>query len=150
MNTEKRKNLETLASYLEKFEPNGITLDMAHFSEQSSTWNQGEKETNCGSLVCAIGFGPYAGITKNTSETWLQYSRRVFWDDDDVATWEWMFGGSWEEFDNTPDGAVARIRYVLANNGAPEDFEGEDDIDEGTLTYEDYTDIIRPYHPKQA
>jgi len=81
----------------------------------------------CGTVACAVGCGPAAGIpvVESDGDCWEMYSSRVF-----VqrvvgvnpphrflaeCTWAFLFSGSWARFDNTPTGAAERIQFVLEN-----------------------------------
>lgn len=81
----------------------------------------------CGTVGCAIGHGPLAGIlvSKTDDNDWLEYSNRVFMSGpeyDDV--WQWCFGGAWCDIDNSPQGAGKRILYYL-EHGLPNDWEDQ-------------------------
>lgn len=66
----------------------------------------------CGSVGCAIGHGPYAGIEK-TERDWLEYSERVFGIDRRAVEWDYVFDDKWSAYDNTPQGAARRLQEVL-------------------------------------
>ena len=68
---------------------------------------------DCGTIGCAVGHGPYAGIVKEVGETWVEYSERVFDLPAYGATWVWCFGALWHMYDNTARGAGLRIDYML-------------------------------------
>src|SRR6185436_14807510 len=76
---------------------------------------------DCGTCGCAVGHGPYAGITKESGESWLDYCLRVFGVDGGEGwfetlpspEWDWLFNAYWAEIDNTPEGAGLRIRWLL-------------------------------------
>lgn len=119
LTAEQRDNLAKLADYLESL-PNNYAgfhmdrfmryIDDAGYSNQPYTATLGP----CGSVGCAVGHGPAAGIDPVPNEDWLSYAYRVFGAD----TFDWCFAGSWAFTDNTISGAVARIRHLL-KYGAP-------------------------------
>lgn len=84
----------------------------------------------CGTVCCALGSGPAAGLPALCSEGWGSYGRRVFGFDSldpethEVRIWEWMFASSWIHTDNTPAGAAARIEWWL-DRGLPPDSVGQ-------------------------
>ena len=108
-------NLKTLADYLingkfpAKFDMDRYCQPGFHFKEI------------CGSVGCAVGFGPFSGISKKTYESWGEYSERVFEMPIFDNEWEWCFGSNWSSIDNTPRGAGLRILYLL-DNGLPENW----------------------------
>lgn len=115
MNT---KNLETVAAYLESGDLKAA-FNMQDFAGDSTD----SYGSSCGSVGCAIGHGPYAGIPKLPDEDWCSYSDRVFGLAADLRAWDWCFSGAWVNIDNTPRGAAKRIRYLLANGRPPEWFD---------------------------
>jgi hypothetical protein len=72
------------------------------------------ERTRCGTVGCAIGHGPYAGIKKRRNETWTRYAERVF-----TNGWfyqplyQFLFEGDWWQVDDTREGVVKRIHYAL-------------------------------------
>ena len=113
MTAEQRANLEKLAGYLESGELSA-KFDMGRFSEDCDS-----HVTECGSVGCAVGHGPYAGIPKYAAENWAGYAYRVFGANLSGA-FLWCFEGGWYYIDNTPQGAAKRIRYML-KHGIPKD-----------------------------
>jgi hypothetical protein len=123
---EHRVNLEKLANYLDS-----LPEDYEHFDMRTFLTHQGECDIdpdvalmagedyldNCGTVACAVGHGPAAGIPMNESEApggWEMYARRVFGTPFFSGKFDYLFGPSWESIDNTPRGAAARIRLVLS------------------------------------
>ena len=100
-----RENLEKLAAYLESGDLKAA-FDMNLYAETASN------ATLCGSLGCAIGHGPYAGIEKRSDENWLVYSNRVF-DLLNRKDWNFLFSTGWTLTDNSPEGVARRIRWLL-------------------------------------
>ena len=71
---------------------------------------------------CAIGYGPDSGIPKLHDENWGEYYIRAF----GVArgySWDWCFSGEWRYRDNTPQGAAARILYLVEHGVPPADWD---------------------------
>lgn len=122
MNTE---NLLKLATYLLSGELKA-EFDMISFTDSVLPIEQANFKTECGTVGCAAGHGPYAGIPKHSTETWMEYIYRVF----DIANgaynynsrWVWLFSGTWRYTDNTPQGAAKRILYLI-RHGLPDDWE---------------------------
>ena len=110
-----RQNLEILANYLESGKLRAA-FNMQTYSDAAHSL----LTPDCGSVGCAVGHGPYAGISKDPEETWAEYTERAF--DLDMNEFRWCFSGLWAQYDNTPEGAAARIRYLLKNGAPPDDF----------------------------
>jgi len=110
-------NLRKLAAYLLSGELKA-KFDMTWFTEYDGVvevW-----ATECGTIGCAAGHGPYASINKLPDETWPKYVTRQFGLNGDY--WTWAFGSEWRFTDNTASGAAKRIIYML-DNGLPGDWE---------------------------
>lgn len=109
-----RGNLRRLAAFLSRLPAE--TFDMEVFCDISRVTAQ----KHCGTVGCAVGYGPNAGIACLTGESWVQYGDRVFvsFKSDD---WDWMFNGQWSGIDNTPVGAAKRILFYT-RRGIPFDW----------------------------
>lgn len=116
-----RDNLLKLATYLlsgnlkADFDMSVYTCG-DHF--QSST--PLSMRTTCGTVGCAVGHGPYAGIPKKSAEDWQTYGYRAFGVLPLSPEFNWMFSADWANTDNTPEGAARRILYTL-RKGVPDD-----------------------------
>lgn len=95
--------------------------DYEEFSMDEYSTNpgyRGRKPVKCGTAACAMGHGPYAvgaprrRLGAGTLEAWDVYSERVFGDLTSPA-FGFFFAGMWADFDNTPEGAAARILFAL-------------------------------------
>ncbi len=132
-------NLTKLAAYLEKLPADYEHFDMETYINYSSSLeegtindymrNNGGLYAKCGSAGCALGHGPEAGILAieddfnvngDTVEIdWEAYTGHfVHIGHQDLD--QFLFGGAWENFDNTHYGAAARIRFILDGNPIPE------------------------------
>lgn len=126
-----KDNLLTLANYLDALPVDYAKFDMGAFFRLGSWCGlriPPVEERPCYTAACAVGHGPFAGMPTIGDEAWDTYAERVFGvnastDEDDDLGFEWMFGSSWTDFDDTPRGAAARIRYFLHHGVAPEDFQ---------------------------
>lgn len=106
-----RENLKKLADYLLSGELKA-KFNMTFFAALGYTLSD-----TCGTVGCAVGHGPYAGIPKLPDEIWPDYAIRVFGiGQEDFA---WCFSGSWDGVDNSPIGAAKRILWLL-EKGRPE------------------------------
>jgi hypothetical protein len=110
---EQRANLDKLATYLESG-----NMGAYHSSAVSPT------AADCGSVGCAVGHGPYAGILKQIGMGWNSYCLLSFGADpgpngDESKLWSYLFSGCDNREDQTAAGAAARIRTVL-ESGVPE------------------------------
>lgn len=152
------ENLTKLAVYLEGLPSDYDHFGMASFVEsnhgfeklQNYALNNGGVHT-CGTAACAAGHGPAAGIlvpkkyVTAYSVNWVLYSREKF--DLDSAEWEWLFDGGWTDYDDTHQGAAARIRYLLEHKKPPRDQHGNGFaiIDVGGFGEPDHLELYRPY-----
>jgi len=112
------RNLQRLAEYLESGLKPGTEFDMEHFYGSDS----GEWYGNCGSVGCAVGHGPYAGIPKSGDETWVTYAYRVFGIHLDSGEWTWLFSDLWADITEFSDhlSTAKRIHAFLdAGNKVP-------------------------------
>ncbi len=132
------KNLGVLADLLETIPE--VQFGMAsYFDGEEPEGTKPFTQLNyCGTTACAVGHGPLAGFPKSPSMGWLEYSYKYFvfegapedFDGDQPTlqsygqadNWEWCFASGWSEIDNTPAGAVKRIRYFI-KHGLPEYWE---------------------------
>lgn len=137
----RRVNLDKLATYLEKLPLRYKHFDMTDYIGAPDTpniifidyaqHNGGLEKQPCGTVACAIGHGPAAGVYMSKalatdrsgwdmSPDWSTYSLRKF--APLGPEWDWMFDNNWSPVDNSHRGAAARIRFLLAGNSVPEDF----------------------------
>lgn len=136
MNARQRSNLLKLAAYLESLPKNYSHFDMGWFADHEgdcelpmdaevyAAKNPSEFLNNCGTVACAVGHGPAAGIKVADEEficrgqgvNWHGYSRRAFGvgATSRFDAFSFLFGAQWDLIDNHHYGAAARIRYYLA------------------------------------
>jgi hypothetical protein len=121
----RRGNLLKLAEYLEHLPPER-EFDMSTFADRYDlipfTLSVAHR-LECGTIGCAVGHGPCAGIDPEPGEEWTCYSDRVFVEHGSDE-WDWLFDMEWADVDNTPQGAAARIRYLL-EHGLPYDWQAQ-------------------------
>lgn len=115
MTQEQKDNLLKLATYLLSGNLKA-EFDMRHYSQWHDALIAVEK-TDCGTIGCSAGHGPYAGIPKESGESWYHYISRVF--GIGVFSWQYdfVFSSQWGSIDNTPQGAGKRILYMLRKGG---------------------------------
>jgi hypothetical protein len=148
-----RENLLILAEYLESLSPRYKHFDMSSFAYGShgdgdddvvdAALNPKAFFSSCDTAACAVGHAPAAGFEMKPSELksmdWVKYSHRVFGlkGPKYEEAWNFLFGGAWDQVDNHPYGAAARIRFFLDH---PEKVMDEDwDYDhEGKAMYRKY------------
>lgn len=153
-----QENLDKLATYLEQ-----LPVDYKHFDmegyydkdhqltrEQALDYalnNGGVDKFDCGTVACAVGHGPAAGILLTLNETtifgapdWDRYSKRFA----DGGDFEWLFSSYWADMDNTHRGAAARIRYLLAGNEIPDyrDFPEPEDVEDVAALLTTYAEYL--------
>lgn len=117
--TMNKVNLLKLADYLEG-ELKAV-FNMEYYADMSGSMS-GENRHNCGSVGCAVGHAPYAGITKLPNEPWETYALRVF--DVTPHEFDFLFHGRWgsRTIMNDPNITACRIRYFVVN-GVPIDWD---------------------------
>lgn len=140
-----RRNLGKLATYLE-----GLPRRYRHFEMLDFTGlpdsdpeilryvRENGGVANCGTVACAVGHGPAAGILFKPEEIsqklwdrhlffadWNTYTERFVPNGQcgDVEFFDWAFGCEWSGCDNHHWGAAARIRYLLKHGKPPSEFE---------------------------
>lgn len=119
-----RDNLMKLADGLDALPDNYEHFGMAYYF--SSRGNSRDPSTrasvaSCGAVACALGHAPsILGIRGRKGEDWLEYNARVL-GLDSYPAWVWCFSSDWYCTDNTPQGAAARIRWLL-EHGLPKDW----------------------------
>jgi hypothetical protein len=171
MNAEQRANLLKLANYLDTLEP-----DYKHFDMSTYACHTGDHEINleygmlecpvqtvndCGTVACAVGHGPAAGLRLIPNEiidgddgerviNWSEYQSRAFGVNWYEPLWDFLFSGLWSCADPHHYGAAARIRYYL-ENGLPPTFGDKhrpyysmDDI-----YFENIVSLYAPYRKRQ-
>lgn len=117
-----RSNMERLAAYLEQQDGLKAEFDMSDYwvsdeEQNDSVCQGGDYRTDCGTIGCAVGHGPYAGVVKRECESWGSYHRRCF-PPLTSAVGCFCFAASWHAVDNTALGAAKRIRTIL-DRGLP-------------------------------
>lgn len=117
--TEKQKaNLLKLAEYLSQPEIKADFTMKKYTIGDTKNCTESER-TRCGTVGCAIGHGPYAGIPKKRCESWNEYAERVFTNGVyHKPLHQFLFEGDWHAVDNSREGVVKRIHYAL-KHGVP-------------------------------
>lgn len=109
------ENLRKLSDYLLQLPDGYEHFDMSHYYTTNGDaaflkYYVGFDE--CGSVACAIGHGPAAGVPIfDTDSSWPAYAIRSFGFNE--LTGSFIFGYDWHSIDNTPRGAANRIQYTL-------------------------------------
>ena len=111
-----KDNLQILATYLKG--PLEASFHMDRFDDGRGPMFG---RSDCGTVGCAVGHGPYAGLPKEF-EQWDEYCERVFGLVYFDQTHMWCFSGEWWTVDNTAIGASLRIDYML-KHGVPDEFD---------------------------
>jgi hypothetical protein len=123
---EQVSNYVLLADYLTTLPADYKDFDMESYMQvPGEPWTAGSAKTiaaaGCGTVACAIGHGPTAGIPAMPFEDWGFYTPRVFGGVLSLMTTSeardrlvtWCFDSVWTYMDNTHWGAAARIRTAL-------------------------------------
>lgn len=110
LSVEQFANCKKLATYLLELPDDYDQFDMWWYTQNGEP----PQNTDCGTVACAAGHGPAAGIEPKPNEGWESYTKRVF------SSSHWMFASTWSRHDNTAHGAAKRIIYALRNRTLPE------------------------------
>lgn len=105
------ENLELLETYLSG--ELRTRFSMVDFTD-AGNWH--DHCLTCGTVGCAVGHGPFAGVPKNSEESWMEYSFRCFVPGTFSCRnglWEYLFHGDWRHGESTAIQAADRIRRVL-------------------------------------
>jgi hypothetical protein len=134
MKKKHRENLLKLADYLDKLPDDYEQFDMREYMMVPDVKYRNGYEALCiderskpvcGTVACAVGHGPAAGIRVYGDESWSSYADRVFGYLSDDG-FDYMFASGWSVDDNTPKGAAARIRTYVMLGHPPDDWSYED------------------------
>ena len=129
-------NLRKLADYLLKLPEDYKEFGMGSYFKNEN-YEKDEPTTvcelldqyRCGSVGCAIGHGPLAGIGIEVFDKYYGrfdiYCSEVFIDAKlDHRAWDWCFSDDWDYVDNTHQGAAKRILWLL-DKGLPDNWEDQ-------------------------
>jgi hypothetical protein len=136
MKKKHRDNLLKLAAYLETLPDDYEQFDMDYYMAEidedgdlAEELDPNERsKPSCGTVACAVGHGPSAGIRTYRDGDWYEYSYRVFGVgnamryENQGQGYNYMFSAVWSHTDNTPKGAAARIRTYVTLGHAPDDW----------------------------
>ena len=87
----------------------------------------GDRVPECKSVGCVIGhcvvLDKWEDVYKDSGGEidYLQWSEKFTGLPSSSSEWDWCFSGRWSSVDNTVDGAIARIIWLL-ENGLPENW----------------------------
>lgn len=117
-----RDNLTRLADYLDSLPQGYKHFQMDSFFAHKNGFDTSDipkkpVPTRCGTVACAIGHGPAAGVPVGEHTDWEEYAAANFIPIS--AEYYWCFAALWAHYDDTPQGAAARIRYLLDGNEVP-------------------------------
>jgi hypothetical protein len=147
-----RENFLTLAEYLFTLPNDFEYFDMSQFAAIKNTnadsfcefkqiirFADLDKFNSCEICHCALGKAIGAGFKPIRKDRgWRDYCLRVFDIGFHSPEYSWCFGEEWKKSDNTPQGAAARIMYML-ENGIPDDWVNQTkDLNHFMNIYENY------------
>lgn len=120
MDTSDRLPFEFLHA-LDELERNGLPKEMIKFNMgQFCDFKTLDSDITCGTVGRFVGLLSYF-IEKETTETWVNYSKRISVFTCTLSQWDWVFGSYWVKTDNSMEGAIARARYYN-EHGLPENW----------------------------
>lgn len=101
-NEDRLNNLIILRDYIKEYYNGAInskTFDMAYYCRSTSSTALFPYQAECGTICCALGHGPQAGIPQKGIEnlhwTWRQYADQYFCPIQSKE-WEFLFGSRWQ------------------------------------------------------
>ena len=121
-------NLKLLRDGLKKLMDDGVvtqeTFDMKHYrsNERGKSIAGSYSLKNCGTIGCLMGRAPFVeGLEFNETLTWTGYVSQKFNTNHDTdhefdEVFVFLFSSKWSEYDNTPEGALARLDVFLAGD----------------------------------
>lgn len=119
---EQRANLKKLADYLSSGKLKA-KFDMSDYA----SYGYWDNATNCGSVGCAVGHGPYAGIKKPKDQSWNDYAAEKFGAHlfepslEEERIYDFLFNQHWGIIHPTAKQAAKRI-YLFLEKGLPSNF----------------------------
>lgn len=130
-----KENLALLANWIET----NVTqehFDMGFYRSHEGSIKYFVNVNDCGTCGCCLGWGPFVpGLEVIEDDfkiddllSFYHYGQRIF----ELTAYQhnFIFDGSWARIDNSVEGAVKRVRYLI-NNPELEDIKLEDtDLDE--------------------
>ena len=139
-------NLLILANYLAALPENYEHFDMGVFittdeSEPVPSMVTEDVLHRCGTVACAVGHGPAAGIAPKQGQYWWGYLTNFTGGEEnsfDDNIYLQLFDDDWSIVDNTTKGAAARIYHFLAHglsNLDLDDFEEMEHLMEQAYQY---------------
>ena len=139
MKAKHKANLLKLAAYLDTLPDDYERFNMNYYMAELSKRRGLDREIDiherskpkCGTVACAVGHGPSAGVRVCKDRSWSDYAERVFGVgvggiDDEEWAFGYLFDSEWKGHDNTPKGAAARIRTYVALGKPPKGWSYED------------------------
>lgn len=86
-----------------------------------------DEKNICGTSCCAVGTAAFRGIGKPKEyHNFFDYAVGAFAAHEWSVRFDWLFGCSWDSYDNRPLGAAARILYLVETGDAPPNFRSPD------------------------
>lgn len=127
---ENKSNLKKLADYLSALPEEYSHFDMEtfyrriiidHYEKYNfKNFDDGTYLNECGTVACALGHGPAAGIEVGDSTNWYAYGLKFIEENSsNEQVWGFLFSVEWVKIDNTPQGAAKRIYWILDGNKIP-------------------------------
>jgi len=120
-------NLKLFRDGFQKLMDDGIvtqeTFDMEYYRKNKDGVEvEFSSIHDCGTVGCLMGWAPFVeGLEFNETRTWTDYVSQKFGfnhdtDHEYVYVFEFLFASGWKYFDNTPEGALARLDVFLAGD----------------------------------
>ena len=140
------KNLRLLRDYIDT-QVTDEQFDMKYFrtNDKKNKGLEYYSKDNCGTVGCALGWAPlvkglepvdsdfdYIIDVEQSSLDFHEYSYRVFPElmasqAYNCYSWQFVFSTEWNDVDNTRQGFIKRVNYLLEKDLKLEDFDATDD-----------------------
>jgi len=116
-----KENLLRMAKHLKNVPRKLFSMEMFRYCD-----NSGDMIPECNSVGCIIGHCVILDEWEEVPKVFgvidfLQWSEKFTGILSLSPEWHWCFSGKWSTVDNTVDGAIARIIWLL-ENGLPENW----------------------------
>jgi hypothetical protein len=123
MRTNYRQNLIKLAKYLWNLNPKYFDMSTYYNRPKMKSYLSRYISTvtlidhRCGTVGCAVGHAPLAGVGHKENECWQDYAHRVFIGKGKYSSivFSYLFDAEWYEVDNSPRNTAKRIVHFILN-----------------------------------
>ena len=114
MNTTERRRLRSLATFLLTVNPEQFDMNIFSSNKYSTPGRAKQHLNDCGTSACALGWAGYLFPRLSAKAyTFECLANELFGISLSTGDWDFLFGCSWAELDNSPEFAARRISLYL-------------------------------------